>query len=212
MIPIVIESDGRIERSYDIYSRLLKDRIVIIGQPIDDHLANVAVAQLLFLDSQDPGKEIQMYINCPGGSIDAGFAILDTMRHIRSTLATYCVGHASSFGTILLMSGEKGRRFSLPHSRIHMHQPVIFGRGISGQASEIDIHAREILKARETLEKYISDHTGQPIEKVHNDCDRDYFMSAEEAVTYGIIDKVLYPEPKEIKNKDKGKDGEKDKK
>lgn len=202
MIPFVIESDGRGERSYDIYSRLLKDRIIIVGQPIDDRLANVVVAQLLFLDSQDPGKEIQIYVNCPGGSIDAGFAILDTMKHIRSPVSTFCVGHASSFGTLILMSGEKERRFSLPHSRIHMHQPLIYG-GISGQATEIEIHAKEILKAREVIEKYISEITGQSIEKVHHDCDRDYFMSAEEAAEYGIIDKVLYPEPKEIKDKNK---------
>lgn len=212
MVPIVIESDGRMERSYDIYSRLLKDRIVIIGQPISDALANVIVAQLLFLDSQDPGKEIQIYINCPGGSIDAGFAILDTMRHIRSPVSTYCVGHANSFGTVILMSGENDRRFSLPHSRIHIHQPLIYG-GISGQATEIDIHAREILRARETLEKYMSQCTGQPVEKIHQDCDRDLFMSAEEAVEYGIIDKVLYPEPKDYEKKqsEKNKKEKKDK-
>src|SRR5579875_3252353 len=188
LIPYVIEQTGRGERSYDIYSRLLKDRIVIVGSEIDDELANSVVAQLLFLAADDPDKDIQMYINSPGGSVTAGFAIYDTMQHIKPDVSTMCVGMAASFGAVLLTAGAKGKRFALPNSEVMIHQPL---GGARGQASDIEIHARHILKTRERLNQILAERSGQPLERVAQDTDRDNFMSAEEAKAYGLIDEVL---------------------
>ncbi|MBS4173087.1 ATP-dependent Clp endopeptidase proteolytic subunit ClpP [Bacillus sp. FJAT-49736] len=187
-IPYVIEQSSRGERSYDIYSRLLKDRIIMIGDEINDHIANTVVAQLLFLAADAPDKDISLYINSPGGSTSAGFAILDTMNYIKPDVQTICIGLAASFGAMLLMSGAKGKRFALPNSEIMIHQPL---GGARGQATEIDISARRILKLKEQTNQMIADLTGQPLEKVKSDTERDYFLSAEEAKEYGIIDKVL---------------------
>lgn len=188
LIPYVIEQTSRGERSYDIYSRLLKDRIVIMGEPIDDHVANVLIAQFLFLEAEDPTKDISLYINSPGGHITAGMAIYDTMRYIKSKVSTLCLGQASSMAAILLAAGEPGMRYSLPHSRILIHQPL---GGFQGQASDIDIHAKEILRLREELNMLLAEHTGQSVKKVATDTERDFFMSGEEAKVYGIIDKVI---------------------
>lgn len=190
-IPIVIEQTHRGERGWDIFSRLLKDRIVFLGAPVSDALANVIIAQLLFLESEDPDKEVQLYVNSPGGSVTAGLAIYDTMRHIRCPVSTICVGQAASMGAVLLTAGDKGRRLALPNSRILIHQPMIMGGGISGQATDIDIQAREILKMRAKLNEILAECTGQEIDKIKNDTDRDYFMSADEAKTYGIVDQVI---------------------
>ncbi|WP_078412726.1 ATP-dependent Clp endopeptidase proteolytic subunit ClpP [Priestia abyssalis] len=187
-IPYVIEQSNRGERSYDIYSRLLKDRIIIIGDEINDQLANSVIAQLLFLEADNPEKDISLYINSPGGSTTAGFAIFDTMKHIKPEISTICMGVAASFGAMLLLAGTKGKRFALPNSEIMIHQPL---GGARGQATEIEISARRILKLRRHINEIIAEHTGQPVEKVAKDTDRDYFMSAEEAVEYGIIDKVI---------------------
>jgi ATP-dependent Clp protease, protease subunit len=187
-IPYVIEQSSRGERSYDIYSRLLKDRIIIIGDEINDHVSNTVVAQLLFLAADNPDKDISIYINSPGGSTTAGFAILDTMQYIKPDVQTICIGLAASFGAMLLMAGTKGKRFALPNSEIMIHQPL---GGASGQATEIDISARRILKLKEHLNNMISDLTGQPLEKIKHDTDRDYFMTADEAKEYGIIDKII---------------------
>lgn len=184
----VIENTGRGERMYDIYSRLLKDRIVLLGTPIDDHVANSICAQLLFLESENPEKQINMYINSPGGSVTAGLAIYDTMQYISAPVATLCIGQAASMGAVLLAAGEKGMRYSLPHSRIMIHQPM---GGFQGQASDIAIQAKEILRLRGTLNKILSSHTGQSLEQVEQDTERDYFMSGEEAATYGLVDQVL---------------------
>ncbi len=191
-VPTVTENEGgNRERSFDIYSRLLKDRIILIGRPIDDVVANLVVAQLIYLSADDPEKEIQIYVNSPGGSVTAGFAIYDTMQYVRSPVSTVCIGRAASFGTVILMAGAKGRRFSLPNSTIHMHQPLIGGRGLQGQASDLDIHAREIIRIKEELNKLISSHTGQALERVEKDTDRDYYMSPEEAIEYGLIDAII---------------------
>jgi ATP-dependent Clp protease protease subunit len=187
-VPIVIEQTGRGERAYDIYSRLLKDRIVMLGTPIDDHVANLIVAQLLFLEAEDPEKDIYLYINSPGGVVTAGLAIYDTMQYIKPDVVTICMGQAASMGAVLLAAGAKGKRFALPHSRIMIHQPL---GGFQGQATDIEIHAREILRLKRMLNEILSKHTGQPVEKVEQDTERDYFMSAEEAKEYGLIDKVL---------------------
>jgi len=188
IIPIVIEQTGRAERAYDIYSRLLKDRIIFLGSPIDDHVANTVIAQLLFLQTEDPEKDIHIYINSPGGIVSSGLAIYDTMQYVKPDIATYCIGQAASMGALLLAAGTKGKRFALPHSRVMIHQPM---GGFSGQATEIEIHAREILKMRDTINSILASHTGQPLEKIQADTDRDFFMSGEEAKTYGIVDEVI---------------------
>jgi len=187
-IPIVIETTGRSERAYDIYSRLLRERIILLGTPIDDHVASLITAQLLFLESENPEKEISMYINSPGGSVTSGLAIYDTMQYISAPVATLCLGQAASMGALLLAAGESGMRYALPNSRILIHQPM---GGAQGQATDIDIQAREILRLKEDLNRILSNHTGQKIAKVAKDTDRDYFMSAKEAKDYGIIDRIL---------------------
>ena len=187
-VPIVVEQTGRGERSYDIYSRLLKDRIILLSGPIDDTVANSIVAQLLFLESEDPDKDIHLYINSPGGVVTSGMAIYDTMQYIKPDVSTICVGSAASMGSLLLTAGAPGKRYALPHSRIMIHQPL---GGVQGQASEIEIHAREILRLREELNGVLAHHTGQPIEVIAQDTDRDNFMSAEDAKAYGLIDEVL---------------------
>ncbi len=191
LIPYVVEQTSRGERTYDIYSRLLRDNIIFIGTPIDDNVANVIIAQLLFLSGEDPEKDIQMYINSPGGSITAGMAIYDTMQYIKNDVVTFCIGQAASMGAFLLMSGKKGKRFALPNSRILIHQPLIMGGGISGQATEIDIQAREILRIREVMNKITAQHTGQTLEQVERDTDRDFIMTAPQAREYGIIDDII---------------------
>ncbi|ANX11877.1 ATP-dependent Clp endopeptidase proteolytic subunit ClpP [Fictibacillus halophilus] len=188
LIPMVVESTNRGERSYDIYSRLLKDRIIMLGSAIDDNVANSIVAQLLFLAAEDPDKDISIYINSPGGSVTAGLAIYDTIQFIKPDVSTICIGMAASMGAVLLVAGAKGKRYALPNAEVMIHQPL---GGTQGQASDMAIHAKRILQTRELLNKIISDRSGQPIEKVEKDTDRDYFMSAEEAVKYGIIDKVI---------------------
>ena len=190
LIPMVVEQTHRGERSYDIFSRLLKDRIVFLGSAVDDDIANLVIAQLLFLESEDPDKEISFYINSPGGSVYSGLAIYDTMQHIRCDISTVCVGLAASMAAVLLAAGTAGKRVSLPHSRILIHQPL---GGFQGQASDIDIQAREILSIREELNRILSHHTGQPVEKITQDTDRDYYMTAPESVEYGLIDKVMSP-------------------
>jgi len=188
LIPMVVEQTSRGERSYDIYSRLLKERVVFMVGPVEDQVANVIVAQLLFLESENPDKDIHLYINSPGGSVSAGLSIYDTMQFIKPQVSTICVGQAASMGAFLLSGGEKGKRFALPHSRMMIHQPLA---GFQGQASDIDIHAREILKTKARLNELLAHHTGQPLERIENDTDRDYFMSGAEAVEYGLIDSVL---------------------
>ncbi|MCS7203391.1 MAG: ATP-dependent Clp endopeptidase proteolytic subunit ClpP [Thermodesulfovibrio sp.] len=190
IVPIVIEQTGRTERVYDIYSRLLKDRIIFIGTEINDQVANVVIAQLLFLQTEDPDKDIHVYINSPGGMVSSGLAIYDTMQYVKPDIATYCVGQASSMACILLAAGTKGKRFALPHSRVMIHQPI---GGFYGQASDVEIHAREILKMKDLLNRILAKHTGQPIERIQKDTERDFFMSAEEAKEYGIIDEVISP-------------------
>ncbi|MBI5043942.1 MAG: ATP-dependent Clp endopeptidase proteolytic subunit ClpP [Nitrospirae bacterium] len=192
LVPIVVEQTNRGERAYDIFSRLLKERIVFIGTPIDDNLANLIIAQLLFLEAEDPEKDIHLYVNSPGGYVLAGLAIYDTMQYIKSPVSTICIGQASSMGALLLTAGAKGKRFSLPNARIMIHQPI---GGFQGQATDIEIHAREILKMRENLNKILVKHTGQPVEKIQVDTERDYFMSAEQAKEYGLVDEVLTKHP-----------------
>jgi ATP-dependent Clp protease, protease subunit len=188
LVPIVVEQTARGERSYDIYSRLLKERVVFVVGPIEDYMANLIVAQLLFLESENPDKDIHVYINSPGGHVTAGMAIYDTMQFVRPDVSTICVGQAASMGAVLLAGGTKGKRHCLPHSRMMIHQPL---GGFQGQASDIDIHAREILKIRERLNHVLAHHTGRPAEQVAEDTDRDRFMSGDEAVEYGLIDSVL---------------------
>jgi len=188
IIPIVIEQTGRTERAYDIYSRLLKDRIIFIGTLIDDYVANIVIAQLLFLQSEEPEKDIHLYINTPGGIVSSGLAIYDTMQYVKPGIATYCIGQAASMGALLLASGTKGKRFALPNSRIMLHQPM---GGFQGQATDIEIHAKEILRMKDTLNKILATHTGQTLEKIQADTDRDFFMSGEEAKDYGIVDEVI---------------------
>ncbi len=188
LVPIVVELTNRGERAYDIYSRLLKDRIVLIGGPIDDHVANLVVAQLLFLEAEDPEKEIQMYINSPGGVVTSGMAIYDTMQYVKCPVSTICVGQAASMGAFLLSAGAKGRRYALPYARVMIHQPA---GGIQGQATDIDIQAREILRMKEILNRLLAEHTGQPLDRIARDTERDFFMSSEEAKGYGVIDEVF---------------------
>jgi len=192
LVPIVVEQTARGERSYDIYSRLLKDRIVFIVGPIDDYMANVVVAQLLFLESENPDKEVSLYINSPGGIVTAGLAIYDTMQFIKPDVSTICLGQAASMGSLLLAGGAKGKRYCLPHSRIMIHQPL---GGFEGQASDIEIHAREILKVKARLNEILAKHTGQTIERIQKDSDRDNFMEAQAAVEYGLVDNVLVKRP-----------------
>ena len=196
LIPYVIEDTGRGERSMDIYSRLLKDRIVMIGTPINDQVANAVVAQLIFLRAEDPKKDISIYINSPGGEISAGLAIYDTMLFLGVDINTYCIGQAASMGALLLCAGTKGKRFALPYSRIMIHQPH---GGVTGTSADINIQAKEILELKHTLSTIIAEHTGQPIEKIVEDSERDFFMSAKQAVAYGIIDKVVTASPKKEK-------------
>jgi ATP-dependent Clp protease protease subunit len=188
LIPIVIEQTGKTERAYDIYSRLLKDRIVFIGTPIDDVLANTVIAQLLFLQTEDPDRDVHLYINTPGGVVSAGLAIYDTMQYVKPDISTYCIGQATSMGALLLAAGAKGKRFALPHSRVMIHQPI---GGFYGQASDVEIHAREILKMKEVLNNILVTHTGQSMERIQLDTERDFFMSGTEARDYGIIDDVI---------------------
>lgn len=188
LIPMVVEQSGRGERAYDIYSRLLKDRIIFLGSAVDDNISNLIVAQLLFLESEDPDKDIHLYVNSPGGLVTAGLAIYDTMQYVKPDVSTICIGQAASMGALLLAGGAAGKRFSLPNSRILIHQPL---GGAQGQATDIDIQAKEILRVREELAGIMSKHTGQPLEKVHKDTERDFFMSGQQAVEYGIIDKVI---------------------
>ena len=192
LVPIVVEQTSRGERSYDIYSRLLKDRIVFIGNPIDDDIANLVIAQLLFLEAEDPDKDVNLYINSPGGYVTAGMAIYDTMQFIKPQMATVCIGQASSMAAVLLAGGAVGKRTALPNARILIHQPL---GGAKGQATEIEIHAREILRMREELNKILAKHTGQPLSRIAADSERDFFMSAEQAKTYGIIDTVVEKRP-----------------
>ncbi|MEN8214378.1 MAG: ATP-dependent Clp endopeptidase proteolytic subunit ClpP [Pseudomonadota bacterium] len=188
LIPMVVEQSARGERAYDIYSRLLKERVIFIVGAIEDHMANLVVAQLLFLESENPDKDIHLYINSPGGSVTAGLSIYDTMQFVRPDVSTMCIGQAASMGALLLAAGEHGKRFSLPHSRTMIHQPL---GGFQGQATDIEIHAREILAVRERLNGILAKHTGQPLKKIAEDTERDNFMSAEESVEYGLIDKVI---------------------
>ena len=196
LVPIVIEQTNRGERAYDIYSRLLKDRIIFIGAPIDDVFANLIIAQLLFLDAEEPGKDINLYVNCPGGLVTDGLAIYDTMQYVKSDISTICIGQASSMGALLLAAGGPGKRFALPNSRIMIHQP---SAGFQGQATDIGIHAREILKMRERLNEILTKHTSKSIDQIRKDTERDHFMSSKEAKEYGLIDEVItrVPTPKE---------------
>jgi len=190
VIPMVVEKSGQVERYFDIYSRLLKDRIVFLGSAIDDHVANVVVAQMLFLQSENKKEDINLYINCPGGSVSAGLAIYDTMRFVECNVATYCIGMAASMGAVLLGAGKKGKRYALPNAKIMIHQP--WG-GMEGTASDIQIHAEEIIKTKKRLIEILAEETGQPLEQISKDTDRDFFLSAEEARKYGIVDEVLMP-------------------
>src|SRR5260370_11606094 len=188
-VPMVVERTSHGERAYDIYSRLLKDHIIFIGTPIDDHVANLVTAQLLFLESEDPGKDISLYINSPGGSISAGMAIYDTMQFVRPDVVTYCIGQSSSIAALLLASGAPKKRYALPNSRVLIHQPSM--SGLSGQATDIDIHAKEIIRTRASLNNLLAGHTGQPLEQIDKDVERDFIMSAEQAKAYGIVDEII---------------------
>jgi ATP-dependent Clp protease protease subunit len=201
---MVIEQTSRGERAYDIYSRLLKDRIIFLGAPIDDVFSNLIIAQLLFLEAEDPEKDINLYINSPGGSVTAGLGIYDTMQYVKSPITTICLGQAASMGALLLAAGTKGKRFALPNARVMIHQPM---GGFQGQATEIDIHAREILKIRERLNDILAKHSGQPLDKISQDTERDYFMSGDEAKNYGLIDEVIVRSP-DIGQKNGNKAGE----
>ena len=200
LIPIVVEQSSRGERAYDIYSRLLKDRIIFLGEQVHDDMANIIIAQMLFLESEDPGKDINLYINSPGGSVTAGLAIYDTIQYIKPDVATICMGQATSMAALLLASGTKGKRYALPHSRVMIHQPL---GGVQGQATDIGIQAREILKIKELVHRIIADHTGQPLKKVSEDTERDYFMDSQEALEYGLIDKVITERQIQGESKDK---------
>ena len=207
LVPIVVEQTNRGERAYDIYSRLLKDRIIFLGAPIDDVFANLIITQLLFLEAEDPEKDINLYINSPGGSVTAGLGLYDTMQYVKPSINTICLGQAASMGAFLLTAGTKGKRYALPNARVMIHQPM---GGFQGQATEIDIHAREILKIRERLNEIMAKHTGQPLDKISQDTERDYFMSSEEAKRYGLIDEVITRPLKSLKpvgSTDSGKDG-----
>lgn len=189
LVPIVIEQTSRGERAYDIFSRLLKDNVVFIGESIDDHLASLVIAQLLFLEAETPDKDIFLYINSPGGSVTAGLAIYDTMQYVRPDICTICVGQAASMAAVLLAGGTKGKRLALPHARVLLHQPLLYGLG--GQATDIDIHAKDIMRLRTRLNEILSRHTGQPIEKVNGDTERDFILEAADAVAYGLVDRVI---------------------
>ncbi len=203
LIPMVIEQTNRGERAYDIYSRLLKDRIIFIGEPIDDNFANLIIAQLLFLEAEDPEKDINLYVHSPGGMVTAGLAIYDTMQYIKPAIATICVGQAASMGSLLLAAGTKGKRYALPNARIMIHQP---SGGFQGQATDISIQAEEIIKIRKRLDEILAKHTGQPVDKIHSDSERDYFMSAEEAQAYGLVDEVIVRAPKGLRPSKDGSD------
>jgi len=202
--PYVIEETGRGERTYDIYSRLLRDRIVFLARPIDDQLANVVVAQLLFLSNEDPNADISLYINTPGGSISAGMAVLDTMRFVRPAVATYCVGMAASMGAVLLAAGTRGKRYALPNSRVLIHQPLIHGT-LTGPATDLDIEAREIIRLRKRLYEILAEHTGQSVEQIETDCDRNKWLDAQEAVEYGCVDQILERMPPGAEEKEGGR-------
>jgi ATP-dependent Clp protease protease subunit len=191
LIPMVVEQTSRGERAYDIYSRLLKDNVIFLGQPIDDTVSNLIIAQLLFLEAENPEKDISLYVNSPGGSITAGLAIYDTMQYVKPDIQTICIGQAASMAAVLLAAGKKGKRFCLPNSRVVIHQPLIMGGGLSGQASEIDIHAKDIMRMKQRMNQILSNHTGQPIDKIDKDTDRDYILQAPEAVEYGLVDQVI---------------------
>jgi len=191
LIPMVVEQTSRGERAYDIYSRLLKDNVIFLGQPIDDTVSNLIIAQLLFLEAENPEKDISVYINCPGGSITAGLAIYDTMQYVKPDIQTICIGQAASMAAVLLAAGKKGKRYALPNSRVVIHQPLIMGGGLAGQASEIDIHAKDIMRMKTRMNQILANHTGQPVEKVDKDTDRDYILQAHEAVEYGLVDQVI---------------------
>jgi len=204
LIPMVIEQTNRGERAYDIYSRLLKDRIIFIGAPIDDNFSNLIIAQLLFLEAEDPEKDIHLYVNSPGGMVTSGLAIYDTMQYIKPAVSTICIGQAASMGALLLAAGTKGKRYALPNSRIMIHQPM---GGFQGQATEVDIHAREILKMRERLNEILAKHTGQTVDRLARDTERDYFMSPEAARDYGLIDEVIAKAPAGEKRDGEKRDG-----
>jgi len=204
LIPMVIEQTNRGERAYDIYSRLLKDRIIFIGAPIDDNFSNLIIAQLLFLEAEDPEKDIHLYVNSPGGMVTSGLAIYDTMQYIKPAVSTICIGQAASMGALLLAAGTKGKRYALPNSRIMIHQPM---GGFQGQATEVDIHAREILKMRERLNEILAKHTGQSVERLARDTERDYFMSPDAARDYGLIDEVISKAPVSEKRDGEKRDG-----
>ena len=192
LIPMVVEQDGRGERAFDIYSRLLKDRIIFLGTAIDDHVSNLVVAQMLYLEAEDPDKEIFFYLNTPGGHVSSGLAIYDTMQYIKSPISTFCMGQAASMGAVLLAAGNKGKRYALPHSRILIHQPL---GGFQGQATDIDIQAREILRLKDELNNILSDLTGQPLDKIRSDTERDYYMTSQQAKAYGLIDEIFVRRP-----------------
>lgn len=189
LVPIVVEQTPRGERAYDIFSRLLKDHVIFLGEPIDDHVASLVIAQMLFLEAENPNRDISLYINSPGGSISAGLAIYDTMQYVKPDVATICVGQASSMAAVLLAGGAKGKRMALPHARVLLHQPLAFGLG--GQATDIDIHAKDILRLRQRLNEILAVHTGQPLEKINADTERDFILEAKDALDYGIIDRVI---------------------
>jgi ATP-dependent Clp protease protease subunit len=205
---MVVEQDGRGERAYDIYSRLLKDRIIFLGTTIDDNIANLVVAQMLYLESEDPDKEIFFYLNSPGGHVSSGMAIYDTMQYIKSPISTVCMGQAASMAALLLAAGEKRKRFALPHSRILIHQPL---GGFQGQATDIDIQAKEILRLKDELNRILSELTGQPLSKIINDTERDYFMTSEQAKKYGLIDEIIIRKPLSTADTNKGESGDKKK-
>jgi ATP-dependent Clp protease protease subunit len=189
LIPMVVEQTSRGERAYDIYSRLLKDNVIFLGQPIDDNIANLVIAQMLFLEAENPEKDISLYINSPGGSITAGFAIYDTMKYVKPDIATICIGQCASFAAVLLAAGTKGKRYALPNARVLIHQPWL--QGLGGQASDIDIHAKDILRMRHRLNEILADHTGQTLEKIERDTDRDYILESKAAQEYGLVDQVI---------------------
>ncbi len=189
LVPMVVEQTSRGERAYDIFSRLLKDHVIFLGEPVDDHLASVVIAQLLFLEAENPEKDIFLYINSPGGSVSAGLAIYDTMQYVKPDVATICIGQAASMGAVLLAGGAEGKRWALPHSRVMIHQPLMYGLG--GQATDIDIHAKDILRLRQRLNEILAHHTGQKLDKIHADTERDFILEADDAKAYGLIDKVI---------------------
>jgi ATP-dependent Clp protease protease subunit len=189
LIPMVVEQTSRGERAYDIYSRLLKDNVIFLGQAIDDNIANLVIAQMLFLEAENPEKDISLYINSPGGSVTAGFAIYDTMQYVKPDIATICLGQAASFAAVLLAAGAKGKRYALPNSRVLLHQPWL--QGLGGQATDIDIHAKDIMRMKRRISEILADHSGQPLDKIDKDTDRDYILSAKEAQEYGVVDQVI---------------------